>query len=314
MKFGYRDRIVLLIVVVVLIGCIGFFVFIRPKSQQLKQNKANRDDLKNQWSAKLTEFSTIPKRQESIQKKYEIGKTKAEKFTPEMTSVELGEFIQKNFLNTEKFITDKVELIEAVSLSEKSTSALGYYYYTPSIVTYPLYEYADLDGSLAAAANEKMKEANQLGARAAQTVGSSAASLRLMINREDTMELLDAVKNYATEKSDTMIIESVTLKDTDFNENYKKDGEQQQPAPQPEEPVLDEEGNPIQQEPAANNNEDEKIPEGIKPGYTEVSIAYRVFYVQAPTTPDVGDEYDPAIWEGEEWRTVTAPVESASAE
>lgn len=309
MKFGYRDRIVLLIVVIVLILSIGIFAFIRPKVEEYNTNKAKRDSISSEWDAKLMEFSRINQRQDIIRKKYTDAKKVAAEFTPEMNSVEFGEFLQSKFINIEKFQQDEVKLLDQVDLSEKGTSSLSYYYYTPSIVTYPLYEYADLDGSLAAAAEEKMSESNLLGSRASQTVGSSSAKLTLEINREDTMELLNAINDYAKKNNDTMLVESVSLENCDFNEDYVQDGETAAPVQQ-EEPELDEEGNPIEQ--TVTNEKDEKIPDGVKPGYTKVTISYRVFYVQEPTEPDVGDPYDETIWDGNEWKSVGVSAESTA--
>ncbi len=312
MKFGYRDRIILLIVVIVLILAIGIFVFIRPKVEALNTNKTIRDNLQSEWNVKLNEFKLIPKRQEIIRTKYEEGKKLAVNFTDEMNSVELGKFIRDKFINIEKFNEDEVRVIETAELGEKATSSMSYYFHTPSIITYPLYEYADLDGSLAKAAEEKMKESNLFKARAAQTVGSSTAKITLDINRENAMALIDAVNQYAKDNKDTMLIDSITLKEAEFNEAYLKEEEDAEQPAQPEQPEVDEEGNPIEQ--PANNNEDDEdnIPDDVKPGWTTVSIQYRVFYVQEPTEPEVGPPYDETIWEGEEWKSVTAPAAAAA--
>ena len=308
MKFGYRDRIVLLIVVIVVIFALGIFVFIKPKWEQLNTNKETRKSVAAEWQGKLNEFKLIPTLQKKIKEKYQEGLDLSANFTDEMNSIELAKFVQDQFINNEKFQEDEVEVKDSVKLSEMGTSSLSYYYYTPSIVTYPLYEYADLDGSLKEAAAKKMEESALLSTRSAQTVGSSSAQLKLLINREDTMALLDAVYNYAKDKKDTMIIESVSLKDCDFNESYLEDGDQPK-KDAPKEPELDEDGNPIEADDNANAQDDEKdIPEDVKPGYTLVDIAYRTFYMQEPTEPEVGDPYDETIWDGKEWQAITAPA------
>lgn len=313
MKFGYRDRIVLLIVVIVVIFGVGIFAVIRPTWEKLNTNKEIKKNLEGEWSQKLHEFSMIPKRQEIINQKYDAGTKLAAEFTDEMDSVELGKFLQEKFINIDKFREDEVTVVESVQLGDKSTASLNYYYFTPSIITYPLYEYADLDGSLAAAAEEKMKESTLLGARSAQTVGSSSSTVSLSINREDTMALLDAINQYAKDHKDTMMISSVSLKDANFNEKYLEGDEQPQQQAAPAEPELDDEGNPIEAQPVQQNDDDDEIPDDIKPGYTDVTITYRAYYVQAPTKPDVGAPYDEKIWEGKEWRSVTAPAENAEA-
>ena len=312
MKFGYRDRIVLLVVVIVLIFAIGIFVFIKPKWEQLNTNKETRKSVADEWQGKLNEFKLIPSLQGKIKEKYSEGLDLSKNFTDEMNSIELAKFIQDKFINTEKFNEDEVEVKETVKISEQGTSSLSYYYYTPSIVTYPLYEYADLDGSLKEAAEAKMKEANQLSSRSSQTVGSSSAQMTLQINREDTMALLDAIYKYANDNKDTMIVESVSLHECDFNESYLEGKEEKKPA-QKAEPKLDDDGNPIEQEEEAQaNDEDDEIPDDVKPGYTLVDISYRTFYMQEPTEPEVGDPYDETIWDGKEWQSVTAPAEESA--
>ncbi|MCQ2407406.1 MAG: hypothetical protein MJ065_02620 [Oscillospiraceae bacterium] len=304
MKLGYRERVVLIIVLLIAIFGLGIFVFIKPQWEQLTDNKKQREKLQVEWEGKLAEFDRINPTRDKIQKRVSEGSDLAQKFTAEMTSVELAEFLQKNFINTEKNTADEVILKESVSVSDPGTASLSYYYYRPNVVTYPLYENADFDGSLAKAVEEKMKEANTFALHSAQTAGSSAATFTMLINREDAMEFLDAIYNYCSGSKETMMIESVTLKECDFNENYEEDGNTPaapvQPAANDDEEGEDGEGEA--EAPAPTANEPAEIPDGIKPGYTEVTVAYRVFYMQKPTPADVGDEYHKEIWDGEEWR------------
>ncbi len=297
MKLGYRDRVVLLIAIVAVILGIGIFVFIRPKISELKTKKAELADVENNWNAQLQKYSLIEKRQNNIKKRYEEGCKLADEFSPEMSSVELDKFLRDKFLNTEQFIKDKVELQDSVSFSNIGTSGLSYYYYTPNIVTYPLYESADLDDSLKNAVVEKLADSEILKARSAQTVGSSAAGFSILVKREDAMTLLNAVNEYATKNRDTMMIESVEFADCNFNEKYLKKDDNN--ADDEDEVETDEDGNEIMQQ----KDEDDKVPDGVKPGYTLAKISYRVFYMQKPTEPYVGDPYDATIWDGDAWRT-----------
>jgi hypothetical protein len=273
-----------MIAIIVIILGLGIFLLIKPKWEKLNNNKVERDNLKTTWDSKLIEFDRIPIRQQSIQTRYEEGLEMSKKFTPEMSSVELDKFLQEKFLNNEKFQEDEVALIDKVSISGKSTASLSYYYYTPNIVTYPLYENADLDGSLAEAAEEKLAESKLFASRSTQTVGGSSAVLVLETNREDAMALIDAVNDYAAKNNDTMLIDSITMDDCNFHEDLL--------------PKTDEDGNVIEekdQEEGTNNDD--------KPGFTKVTISYRVFYMQEPTKPDVGPSYDKTIWDGDAWRT-----------
>lgn len=304
MKFGYRDRIILLIVCIVVIFAVGIFVFIKPKWEKLNQNQKTFDKDNAAWEDKLKEFARIDLYQNSIQKKYEQANGVAENFTNEMTSIELDDFLRNQFLNIDQFKNDEVELRETYTVSDEQTATLNYYYYSPSIVTYPLYEAADLDGSLAQAAQEKRKDADILSARSSQSVGSGASEFTLVINRADTMALLDAVQKYAEEKKDAMMIRSIELKEADFNENIEEDED----GGMHEETYIDDDGNEqTRMVPNDNqNNDKEAAGVDIKKDYTEVTIKYEVYYIQEPTQPDVGPKYDPNIWNGSEWRTASA--------
>ena len=308
MKLGYRERVVLIIVLIIAILGLGIFVFIKPQYEQLTDNKKSRDELKTAWDAKLVEFDRINNTQAKIEKRVDEGRQTAKLFTGEMNSVELAQFLQKEFINTEKNTEDEVVLKDSVSVSDAGTASLSYYYYRPNVVTYPLYENADLDGSLAEALNKKMEEANTFALHSAQTAGSSAASFTMLINREDTMDFLDNVYKYCANR-ETMMIESVTLKECDFNENYEEDENGQaapvQPAANDDEAEGEgegEEGEGEAEAAAPANDEAAEIPAGIKPGYTEATVAYRVFYMQEPTDPDLGPKYDKTIWDGDGWR------------
>jgi len=307
MKLGYRERVILIIVLIIAIFGLGIFVFIKPQWEQLNDNKARRDTLKTEWDGKLAEFDRINPTRDKINEDVENGRKLAQKFTGEMTSVELAKFLQDKFINTEKNIEDEVILKDSVAVSDPGTASLSYYYYRPNVVTYPLYENADLDGSLAKAVAEKMKEANTFALHSAQTTGSGAATFTMLINREDTMEFLDAIYNYCKGDKETMMIESVTLKECDFNEDYEEGENAEaapvQPAANDDEAEGEGEGEEGEAEAAAPAAEEPaEVPNGIKPGYTEVTVAYRVFYMQEPTKADVGDEYHKEIWDGEEWR------------
>jgi hypothetical protein len=300
MKFGYRDRIILLIVCIVVIFAVGIFVFIKPKWEDLNNHQDSLKTAQEDWDKKRKNYDQITTRQGVIQRKYDESVVLAEGFSPEMSSVELDEFLRKEFLNTEKHQKDEVEVRGAYSVSDEATASLSYYYYTPNVITYPLLESADLDGSLADAAKEKRKTTDFLSSRSSQAVGSGRSTFTLRINREDTMALLDAVNAYAESHKDAMMINSVTLAKCDFNEDLETDKKGN--ANQQLEQGDDQTGLP----PQNNNNNAAATEDGVKAGYTDVTIEYTVYYIQEPTQPYIGDPYDAAIWNGEEWRTKVA--------
>jgi len=300
MKFGYRDRIILLIAVVVIIFGIGIFVFIKPKYEDMKKDKKSRDDAKNTWETQLLEFDSIEAKQTYIKNKYQEALTMSENFTPEMDAAELDQFFQNQFFNNaeKNYKKNGTKLNNSLTVSDEGTAAIGYYYYTPSILTYPLYEYADLDGSLAKAAEEKRAYSDLLSSHQAQTAGAGTASFTVHINKADFNEFMDSLHEYAESKKDAMIINSISFAKYNFNgKPLERDDEGKITGTRPDD---------LKEELEAVDDEDL--------GYTDVSVTYTVYYMQEPTEPDVGDKYDKAIWEGEEWRNFKLEASEAPAQ
>lgn len=286
MKLGYRDRIILLVVMVIVVFAIGIFAFIKPKWEELDTNKIALETAQSEWDTQLVNFERINTLRDSISKRYNESLTLCEGFTDEMDSTELDQFLQEKFINIEQFIKNDVQLSGSSSISDMGTATLAYYYYTPSIVTYPLYEAADFDGSLAKAAQQKCKESIILSARTSQIVGNGNATLTFKINRQDTMALIDSVRKYAVDNKDAMLLQSVNITDFDFNGDPLE---------------RDSQGNIIGTPPATTDGEKELEPGDY--GYTEVAFDFQVYYIQEPTEPDVGEAYDSTVWNGDAWRS-----------
>ncbi len=286
MKLGYRDRIILLVVMVIVVFAIGIFAFIKPQWEKLDANKTKLQQAESDWSMKMSDFERINTIRDGIEKRYSESLTICEGFTDEMDSTQLDQFLQTQFMNIEKHIKNDVELAGGSTISDLGTATLAYYYYTPSIVTYPLYEAADFDGSLAKEVQQKCKESIILAARTSQIVGNGNASLTFKINKEDTMALIDAVHQYAVDNKDALLLREVTISEYDFNGDpleRNNDGE-----------II---GTP----PTPADDEEELEPDEY--GYTEVTFDFQVYYIQEPTKPDVGDAYDKSVWDGDAWRS-----------
>lgn len=300
MKLGYRDRIILLIMCVIVIFGIGIFVFIKPKWEKLNENQTALENLENEWNLQLLEFDKIPVKQGQIDRKFNEATEISADFTDEMNAVQLDQFLQKQFMNTEDFTANGMRVTDSAVFSDESSTTMSYYYYSPNVVTYPLYEYADLDGSLAEATRQKRIEADVLSARTNQSVGVGNSAFTIKTQREDLMNLLNSVHDYAKSKSDAMLITSITLDEYDFNANAG--GETTQ------EPILDPEtGEPTGEFRTVPGSD--TTAEGKTVGFTNATIAYEVYYMQEPTKPDVGPEYKKEIWDTEEWRSYGSAAE-----
>ena len=57
MKLSYRDRIVILIAIIVVILGLGIFLLIKPAWQKLNKSMEEFETLNTEWDAKLLEFA-----------------------------------------------------------------------------------------------------------------------------------------------------------------------------------------------------------------------------------------------------------------
>lgn len=288
MKLNYRERVILLVVLVVVIFGVGIFAFIKPQWEKLKTNEKKLADAKTAWSTKLAEFDSINEKRDTIVERRNSAYDLSQEFTDEMDAIHLDKFLQEKFINTDKHKEDNVKLVGNLSVSDESSTSIAYYYYTPKILTYPLYENADFDNSLKAATAEKLLESGILSALNAQTVGNSTAQFTLKVNREDTMALIDAVHDYAIQNKDAMILNSVSIADYDFNE-YMDEADAK---------LTDETGKALT---------GSQLAAAVVPEYTTVTFSYTVYYMQEPTEVKslIGPEYNASVWDGKEWKTMT---------
>ncbi len=271
----------------------------------MNENKTALEKAQTTWEQDLQAFKKIPAHQKVINRKYDEAMAATENFTDEMNSVELDKFLQEQFLNTEENIADGVTLEGSYSVSDEDSSSIGYYYYLPNPVTYALYEQADMDGSIGAAYTTENAIPLLLEEKTEQDVGSGSSEFTVIINRKDTMALLDAVHKYAEDNKDAMIINSVSVEEyQQFNEAVAA------AAAQPSQPggaggagAEGGEGGAGAEGAAGGENGGEEGGETERPGFTSVTISYTVYYIQEPTKPDIGPEYDENIWNGEEWKT-----------
>jgi len=323
MKLGYRDRVILLVACVIIIFCIGIFIFIKPKWEELQKNEKSLKDAEEKWTLQLDTFGTITTKQNTINKKYEQGKEIAAEFTPPMNSIEFDRFLQKNFMNNDQNVADGVTVLNSVTFKDEGTSSIPYYYYTPSVITYPLYELADMDGSLKKASQEKLLESATLSKTPAQMVGSNRTSLTLRTTKQDLMKILKAVRDYAVANKDAMLIHSVSIEDYSFAlnpgekleipETIEKDEDGKiKPAEMKVVKVGEEKKDDTTATPGSTdnpedtnnttNNKTTTKKNNAKPGYSLVTIDYESYSLQEPMKPDVGPAYDPAVWDNDTWR------------
>lgn len=194
-KISYRDKIILLsfLVIVILVG--GFFVLIKPKNEELKKNEEEYKDCKTKLENLEKQADQIYEVQEHIVVTHDEAITQAESFSEIRETDVLDEYVESTLLNlyNEAGEISGLKVSNSISYTNPSTSSLTYYYYTPSVLTYPIYTAADLNGEFGVQAADALAKSAAISSRTAQTVVSSTVNLAYEGTEEEVIEFLDLI-------------------------------------------------------------------------------------------------------------------------
>lgn len=194
-KISYRDKIILLsfLVIVILVG--GFFVLIKPKNEELKKNEKEYEDCKTKLENLEKQADQIYEVQEHIVVTHDEAITQAESFSEIRETDVLDEYVESTLLNlyNDAGEISGLKVSNSISYTNPSTSSLTYYYYTPSVLTYPIYTAADLNGEFGVQAADALNKSAAISSRTAQTVVSSTVNLAYEGTEEEVIEFLDLI-------------------------------------------------------------------------------------------------------------------------
>ncbi len=255
MKLSYRDRVILVVVLILAIIAIVFFALIKPKAKQIVKNNTKCEDLQKEWEDKEREHQQINGLRSTIQKGRDAGVDAAKYFTELRAAYQIDQFLQP------LLDENNIKLVENFTVSDPKTSTLDFYYYVPDTPVYDIYKNADLDGSMAAALLEKQKEAAAASAMGAQGLACSSAHIICRVTKEELTNFLADVKALDT----SVIITNVTIDDYTFCPRDSQVGKLA----------------------AALKDADEII------DHSRVTIDVDFYSVQQATDPYLGPEYTP---------------------
>ncbi len=137
MKISKQERILIVVFLVAAIIGVGIFVFILPNFNKIGENNKKLTSVKAEYSDILTKLEHETTIDTEISQAYEDGKNLADKFFNDLTEYEADEIMRK-FISQGKDIT-----IDGLTISPFSTQALSVSVFTPTVVTYPLKDFAN---------------------------------------------------------------------------------------------------------------------------------------------------------------------------
>jgi hypothetical protein len=184
---SYRDKIILLVIIVIAIFLVGLFAFIRPTMEKISSNKAELSTVQAEEDRIRGLIDEIPNIESSIKSEYDNAKALSTGFAQHRETYEAENYLQ------ELFTTNNVE-IQSLTADPAETETIDFYYYTPNVVTYPLYEAADINGELAQATAEKLQASTVLSTVETQEVEAYSVNISFKGQKAGITALLDGIK------------------------------------------------------------------------------------------------------------------------
>lgn len=211
MKLTYRDKVVLIALIAVIIAVLGAVFLIRPKYLDIKDDNAKLAEVKEKWDGISAKLEEIPGLQEHILTSYDESDKLAKDFmdVSEISTPEkLDQFMQP--------YVDECNLeVSLLDLGSVSTSTLSYYYLTTTPVTSTMFDAADVNGTYKAAVDAQMLESNTLAQRTQETVMRTQYGISATGKKEDLWKFMETINDLDT----AVLIESVNISDYTFGKN-----------------------------------------------------------------------------------------------
>lgn len=222
MEMSYRDKVILIVLLIILILVAGFFALIKPKYEAWQSSKSVYETTKTEWDGIEQKKNAIPNMQKAIKDDYDSYKKTAEIFvnsafttanagyTNEKTSYEIDQYLQP--------MIDECSLqVDSMSLEEVKSETINYYYYEPDVLTYSLLEAADVNGNYNNEVNELMKEGKVLTERVVGEVMCQSVNLTVTTNKENLMLFLERMEA----ETNAVCVANVSVANYEFNDGLE---------------------------------------------------------------------------------------------
>lgn len=219
MKLNYRDKIILAIVLAIAILLAGFFVLIKPKTQDIKSHKATLSERQDKKAEIERDIAKIEPLKEKIHETYVETNKLAEIFVP-LSDINhpllLDEYMQK-------FADENNVEIKTLELASPKVGALKYYYLPYEDIGVDLRSAADVNGDLQKQVDEESAEATALSQRTVESLFLTQYGLSINGKKEDIWNYLKAIEDY----DKAVVINSVEISDYSFGKDAaEKEGTQ----------------------------------------------------------------------------------------
>lgn len=212
MKLNYRDRIIIGVLLALSVILIVAFLLIKPKKQEIDDNKAELATLQASQAEVQSQIDEIPGLKTDIKNIHAEGI----KFTEDFVELETFDNTRKFDQLMQKYAEENEVTIASLSVSEVGVTNLGYYYFVPPVVAEDFRLQYDINGELKKEINELRKESNALAGRSSANLMKATYTINVTAEeKENLWKYMEAME----QQKETMIIDSVALTNIKIKED-----------------------------------------------------------------------------------------------
>ena len=221
MKLSYREKVGLLIVIVLTVIIVFIAWPIKTIKANIKAHKEEQATVKVEYDETQRKIAEIPVIEGNISKIYEDSVNLSKKFSEHKDNTTFGKYFEE-LLNKEPYTKktngrNSLEIIKEFKISDAGTGEVPFYYYTPDVITYPILQAADTNGNLMETTDKALYDKTQ-NALNMSTLEEQAVEVRnITVPMRFTKEALLALENELKDKETGARITSVKIDDYTFN-------------------------------------------------------------------------------------------------
>lgn len=213
MKLSYRDKIIALIFAVVAIVLLFVFLAIRPTLNDISSNKSTLATKTAEADEIRAKIEDIPNLNSKIMDAYKEGADMADNFF----IISEGDIETLDTYKIDQFLQpildeNNISINGDATLNMSEAVEMEYYYYTPNVVTYPILEAADLNGTLAEDIYSRIETSAVFSEKEIQQVQGMSVEYAVLATKPDFLNFLDAIEDVGK----SVIITEASVKDYTF--------------------------------------------------------------------------------------------------
>ena len=204
MKLSYREKIGLLVVVVLVVIIVFIAWPIKTIRGNIKTHEAQRTEVQAVYKDTQRKIAQIPAIEGNINKIYDETKGLSEKFFGHVDNINLDKYFE-GLLNKEPYVKggkNQLEIVDKFTIDDAGDGEIPFYYYVPNVITYPILEAADTNGNLLETTDkalyDKVMNAVSMDEAEKQTVEVRTVSVPMKFTKEALLALEDELKSKET--------------------------------------------------------------------------------------------------------------------